>query len=331
MSVGFSERDMSLEYYFGRGGSADMRKYDADGDGVVDNAARLGGYEPSYFASAALVAGARVRDVTLDENGALVLLLEDGTRFVTDRVRGADGIDGKDGKDGHTPQKGVDYFTEAEVEAIVASVAARVSPYSDRGELIATATLGEEGEPVSAITPALIADKRYYIEGKRFVARHALDDFMAYVSPPNGLRFTGTDDTEYEVSQDPSEWYVSAVVGKHSEGLTLHFYAVAGEDYREKVYEKGEVVATFSEEQILNGTDGAFLEIGERYFIGDTCFVAEAGGGSGYPAPRSGLMVRNGDNAGVVSHDGDTWFIHWDNAPDPARSVTFYRAVEVTP
>ena len=151
-----------------------------------------------------------------------------------------------------------------------------------------------------------------------------------YVSPPAGLHFTGTDDTEYAVSQDPSEWYVTAAAGKYTEGLTLHFYAVAGEDYREKVYEKGEVVATLTEQQLYNGTNGAFLTIGEMYFAEDKRFVAVAGGGDGYPAPSEGFLISNGENEGYVSYDGGSWCVIWNDAPAETRSVTFYRAVEVT-
>ncbi len=54
-------------------GSGDMTKaaYDADGDGVVDDAAKLGGQAPSYYAKASdlsgYVASADLQEMTADE------------------------------------------------------------------------------------------------------------------------------------------------------------------------------------------------------------------------------------------------------------------------
>ena len=52
-SLRFGESDMSLEFCLSRGANArymEKETYDADEDGIVDNAARLGGYLPSEFA-----------------------------------------------------------------------------------------------------------------------------------------------------------------------------------------------------------------------------------------------------------------------------------------
>lgn len=38
-----------------------------------------------------------------------------------------DGADGKDGQDGHTPVKGVDYFTEDEVNSVAVQAAGKIS------------------------------------------------------------------------------------------------------------------------------------------------------------------------------------------------------------
>ena len=54
-----------------------------------------------------------------------------------DGTNGKDGMDGKDGangKDGYTPVKGTDYFTEADVSAMVTSVIAALPVYS--GEVV---------------------------------------------------------------------------------------------------------------------------------------------------------------------------------------------------
>lgn len=47
----------------------------------------------------------------------------------TDGKDGVDGTNGKDGEDGYTPQKGVDYFTEADKEEMIASVIASLPVY----------------------------------------------------------------------------------------------------------------------------------------------------------------------------------------------------------
>lgn len=41
-------------------------------------------------------------------------------------LQGSKGADGKDGKDGATPVKGVDYFTEQEIDSIATQAAAKV-------------------------------------------------------------------------------------------------------------------------------------------------------------------------------------------------------------
>lgn len=241
MSATFSERDMSLEFcYTKKGDSTSMEKsiYDADADGVVDNAARLGGYPPSHFALAADLRGLRVVNVTLDADGGLDFEMEDGTHFVTDSVRGADGmdgIDGKNGEDGYTPVKGIDYFTEEDVAEIVARVLAAL--------------------------------------------------------PEGGTGGEGGGETD------------------------------------------SDVVATLTEEALANGTNGAFLEIGEAYYANDTYFVAVAQGGDGYPAPRHGTIIKTEGNSGTVNCDGSAWCVSWENGPSDTRTVVFRRTekAEVEP
>lgn len=48
---------------------------------------------------------------------------------------GRDGRDGRDGEDGYTPVKGVDYFTDAEVEQFVSTIETNVKDYLDSHEL----------------------------------------------------------------------------------------------------------------------------------------------------------------------------------------------------
>ena len=329
MSVGFSERNMSLEYYFGRGSNADMSKYDADGDGVVDNAARLGGYAPSHFASAALVAGARVRDVTLDENGALVLLLEDGTRFVTDRVRGADGkdgidgIDGRDGIDGHTPQKGVDYFTEADVAEIVARVLAALPVTPDVPD---TVTISEYELGIGTRGEFLRDGVAYLVNGNYFVA--TANTPSSYIAPPEGTVIT-TEVNVGTVCWNGSNWYVRWRDAP-DETRRVTFAETELRPEEEDPFVKGEVVAVLTESDLASGTDGAFLEEGCAYFVGDVRFVAVVEG-EGYLAPPCDIIIETEANRGYICTNATNWTVAWDNAPSEERSVTFYRAVEVTP
>lgn len=68
--------------------------------------------------------GMGILKITADEPGKLVITLENGESVVIDipTVRGEDGKDGVNGKDGKTPEKGVDYFTEADISEMVQSV-----------------------------------------------------------------------------------------------------------------------------------------------------------------------------------------------------------------
>ena len=51
---------------------------------------------------------------------------KDGETNSTEVVNGKDGVDGKDGKDGYTPIKGVDYFTQSDINQIVNQVLAQI-------------------------------------------------------------------------------------------------------------------------------------------------------------------------------------------------------------
>ena len=45
----------------------------------------------------------------------------------TELLKGKDGENGKDGRDGHTPEKGIDYYTRAEKQELVAQVSEKLS------------------------------------------------------------------------------------------------------------------------------------------------------------------------------------------------------------
>lgn len=54
--------------------------------------------------------GVGITSITQNQDGTLSINLDDGTSYVTEPLKGADGQDGRDGEDGYTPVKGVDYF-----------------------------------------------------------------------------------------------------------------------------------------------------------------------------------------------------------------------------
>ncbi|MBP3802899.1 MAG: apolipoprotein A1/A4/E family protein [Oribacterium sp.] len=56
---------------------------------------------------------------------------------------GKDGRDGKDGSDGYSPRKGVDYFTESEIDSFVKTIEGNVKTYFDRHELDEIAAMTE--------------------------------------------------------------------------------------------------------------------------------------------------------------------------------------------
>ena len=62
----------------------------------------------------------------------------------TNGTNGKDGKDGTNGKDGKTPVKGVDYFTQAEIQQIENNAAAKVdlSDYAKTADLSTVATSG---------------------------------------------------------------------------------------------------------------------------------------------------------------------------------------------
>lgn len=66
-----------------------------------------------------------------DKTYALTFTLGDGSKKTVNFTApqgptGPAGKDGSNGKDGHTPVKGVDYFTDADIESIVSDVAALI-------------------------------------------------------------------------------------------------------------------------------------------------------------------------------------------------------------
>ncbi len=60
-----------------------------------------------------------------------------------DGTDGRDGRDGRDGEDGYTPKKGVDYFTESEIDTFVKSIENNVKSYFDQHELDEIAAMTE--------------------------------------------------------------------------------------------------------------------------------------------------------------------------------------------
>ena len=74
--------------------------------------------------------GISITSSTINTVGELVITYSDGTTANLGKVVGADGKDGtngSDGQDGHTPEKGVDYFTEEEVGSIATEAAGKIS------------------------------------------------------------------------------------------------------------------------------------------------------------------------------------------------------------
>ena len=72
---------------------------------------------------------------------------KDGATGKTGRA-GKDGADGRDGRDGKTPVKGVDYFTDRELDLFVATVEHNVKDYFDAHEL----------DEIAAMTDSIKAD-----------------------------------------------------------------------------------------------------------------------------------------------------------------------------
>ena len=71
--------------------------------------------------------GVSVTNAEINQNGNLILTLSDGSTIDAGKVTGEDGVDGKDGvngkdgvdgKDGYTPIRGVDYWTEEDINEI---------------------------------------------------------------------------------------------------------------------------------------------------------------------------------------------------------------------
>ncbi len=109
LNVRFEERDMALTMGLGKAPMGDMTRadYDTDGDGVVDNAARLGGRAPEEFATAEAVSGVRVKTVTLTATDGLDFEMEDGTHHVLSAsLRGPEGEQGPQGAQGPQGEQG---------------------------------------------------------------------------------------------------------------------------------------------------------------------------------------------------------------------------------
>lgn len=343
--VNFEEREMALSF-----GGASTSHFDADGDGVVDNAARLGGYAPEHFASREELASLRVREISLREDGALVFVLADGSRFVTPSVTGAQGPAGPQGErgergergeSGYTPIRGVDYFTEADLAEITRRVLAELGESGgntgntpEKGEAILS--LNEEEISIGTDGAFLEIGKGYFVEDTYFVAVVGGDN--DYPAPPLGLVITNGHNTG-KVEYDGSGWYVGWESGPLSE-YSVTFYRVVGETYRGITDEGGDdenegggngderddIVAVLSEEELASGTDGAFLEIGKAYYANSAYFVAEVSGGDDYPAPPYDMVIETDGNRGTVCHDGSSWCVIWENAPSADRTVIFYKA-----
>ena len=60
-----------------------------------------------------------------------------------DGIDGKDGRDGKDGADGYSPRKGVDYFTESEINSFVKTIESNVKSYFEQHELDEIAAMTE--------------------------------------------------------------------------------------------------------------------------------------------------------------------------------------------
>lgn len=84
-----------------------------------------------------------------------------------------------------------------------------------------------------------------------------------------------------------------------------------------------DIVATLTEADFANGTDGSFLEAGQAYLANDTYFVATNETPSKYVAPPEGTVITTDGNEGTVGYNGSDWYVHWDNAPCDERTVTF--------
>ena len=71
-------------------------------------------------------------------------------------ANGTNGLNGKDGKDGHTPQKGVDYFTDEDIAGLkIPSVDQTYSPNSENaqsGKAVAEAVAEKQYELIKSIT-----------------------------------------------------------------------------------------------------------------------------------------------------------------------------------
>lgn len=74
-----------------------------------------------------------VATVTQTGSGAVISITDKSGTTTATVTNGKDGADGADGKDGYTPVKGVDYFTEVEVEEI-AEIAAGLVDLPEGGE-----------------------------------------------------------------------------------------------------------------------------------------------------------------------------------------------------
>lgn len=64
-----------------------------------------------------------------------------------DYYKGEDGRDGRDGRDGYTPRKGIDYFTQADIDEIIAQI-----PGGGGGDLSQYAKLTDLPTKVSQLT-----------------------------------------------------------------------------------------------------------------------------------------------------------------------------------
>lgn len=74
------------------------------------------------------------RNINVKNLTVLTSDIEGGHRLVFTDVNGSHVVDLMDGKDGHTPERGIDYYTEAEKKEMVNAVIAALPVYN--GEVI---------------------------------------------------------------------------------------------------------------------------------------------------------------------------------------------------
>ncbi len=363
MSAAFSERDMSLEFCFSKEVIAHYMKksvYDADGDGVVDNAARLGGCTPDEFARASALRGIRIANVSLTAEGGLDFLMEDGTHFYTACVRGENGKDGKDGKDGangkdgtngadgidgvdgYTPVRGVDYFTESDIADIVARVVALL-PESSKPE-VADLEVSVDERGMVTVRTGLNRMRSYMVEvfEETSFSTGGAPLFSVQLDP----KWDGENNCYFDECvllrdlfkqngvpyPDINVWLIVRVTGDTDSSLTP--VAEADASWTE-LYEYSPVEGALMSVRVTGNTIEDWYNVcntlieGEQYFIEDALFTAIMSEDEGYLAPLVGTTFtgEDGQTYTVSAHSGPGICFSGPNT-DRLR-VSFYRAEDV--